>query len=105
MLVTFKTKGYADITMFGEVALRLIGLMGHSGSIPGALAADDLPEAIRRLRAAADTDKHDSADASTADDDEKEFGEQRVSLANRALPLIELLESAEQNQTPVMWNN
>ena len=37
MLVTFSTSAYADITMFGDVALRLLKLMGHSATVPGAM--------------------------------------------------------------------
>ncbi|HAJ92821.1 MAG TPA: hypothetical protein DCO71_09470 [Gammaproteobacteria bacterium] len=32
MLITFSSSAYANITMFGDVALRLLKLMGHSGS-------------------------------------------------------------------------
>jgi hypothetical protein len=37
MLVTFTCKAYADITLFGNVAVSLLRLMGHSGTVPGAL--------------------------------------------------------------------
>jgi hypothetical protein len=30
MLVTFTTKAYANITMFGDVAVTLLKMMGHS---------------------------------------------------------------------------
>ena len=52
MLITFSTKAYADITMFGDVALHLIHLMGHSGSVPGAILAEDVPAALEKLKAA-----------------------------------------------------
>ena len=42
MIVTFKTKPYADITMFGDVAIHLLKLMGHSGTVPGAIVAEDV---------------------------------------------------------------
>ena len=43
MLVTFTCKAYADITMFGNVAASLLRLMGHSGTVPGALLAHEVP--------------------------------------------------------------
>ena len=49
MLVTFSCPVYANITMFGDVAVRLLKLMGHSGTTPGALLADDVPAALERL--------------------------------------------------------
>ena len=36
MVVTFSCSAYADIMMFGDVAVRLLRLMGHSGTLPGA---------------------------------------------------------------------
>ena len=52
MLVTFTCPAYADITMFGDVAIRLLKMMGHSGTVPGALLAEDVPAALQRLEAA-----------------------------------------------------
>ena len=51
MLVTVTTDAYSDITMFGNVAVRLLRLMGHSGTVPGALRAEDVPAALQRLEA------------------------------------------------------
>ncbi|HQU63324.1 MAG TPA: DUF1840 family protein, partial [Nitrosomonas sp.] len=38
MLVTFRTD-VGDITMFGDIALHMIKLMGHSETVPGAILA------------------------------------------------------------------
>jgi hypothetical protein len=45
MLVTFTTDAYADITMFGDVALAMLKMMGHSATVPGAILAEDVPVA------------------------------------------------------------
>ncbi|HEY9148113.1 MAG TPA: DUF1840 domain-containing protein [Gammaproteobacteria bacterium] len=85
MLITFRSKAHADITMFGEVALRLLKMMGHSGTVPGALLPEDIPAAVARLEAAlAQLAPSDGA----ARDDEDE--EPVVSLAQRAGPLLPL---------------
>ena len=34
MLVTFRTEVHADILMFGDSAVRLLKLMGYSGTVP-----------------------------------------------------------------------
>ncbi len=57
MLVTFTTKAYADITMFGDVAVSLLKMMGHSGTVPGAILAADVPAALGRLTAAINAGK------------------------------------------------
>jgi hypothetical protein len=33
MLITFKSRAYADVTMFGDVALKLIKLMGRRDTV------------------------------------------------------------------------
>ena len=102
MLVTFTCPAYADITMFGDVAIRLLKMMGHSGTVPSALAAEDVRPALDRLVAAVRTEGSSPAPAiSDGDDDE----EPPVTLANRALPLIELLKAAANEQCSVMWDS
>jgi hypothetical protein len=96
MIVTFTTKTYPDITMFGNVALTLLKMMGHSTKVPGAILAEDVPSALARLRAAID-----ALDEPPADEDDEDGPS--VSLAHRALPLIELLEAADAEDANVMW--
>lgn len=103
MLVTFSCPAYADITLFGDVALRLLKMMGHSGTVPSALLADDVPAALARLEAAIETEKQSSkaTEVPAADDDE----EPAISLTHRALPLIELLKAAAKDKCNVMWSS
>ena len=104
MLVTFRTNAYANITMFGDVAIRLLKLMGHSGTVPSAILAEDVPAALERLKAAIAADKAAGADTPPAGTQRDEAEEPPVSLANRALPLIELLEAAVKRKSDVMWD-
>ena len=59
MLVTFRTKAYPNITMFGDVAKQLLELMGHSGTVPGAVKAEDVPIALQRLETEIPSDPWD----------------------------------------------
>ncbi|AGA33732.1 protein of unknown function DUF1840 [Thioalkalivibrio nitratireducens DSM 14787] len=101
MLLTFHTPAYADITMFGDVAQTLIERMGHMPTVPGAIAAEDVPEALERLRRSIEEDHLRSVPEPRPD---AEDDEGRVSLANRALPLIQLLQAAADAQAYVMWD-
>lgn len=104
MLVTFTTKAYADITMFGEVALTMLRMMGHSESVPGAILADDVPAALERLtRALAAHGEEPSQDTARDDRERDTWKDRPVSLAHRALPLIELLTAAQARHADVMW--
>jgi hypothetical protein len=102
MLVTFTCPAYADITMFGDVAVRLIKMMGHSGTVPSALLAADVPAALARLEVAVEAEREmPEPEKSVKDDDE----EPAVSLPHRALPLIELLKAAAKAECNVMWDS
>ena len=90
--------------MFGDVAIRLLKLMGHSGTVPSAILAEDIPEALERLRAGLAAEETSAAkDGSSNGNDAT--GEPTVSLRNRAFPLIELLESAARQDVPVRWES
>ncbi|MFA5172379.1 MAG: DUF1840 domain-containing protein [Sulfuriferula sp.] len=97
MLVTFTTNAYADITMFGDVGLAMLKMMGHSATVPGAILAADVPAALAQLKTAlaAETEVPSAAD--------KDAEEPVVSMANRGLPLVNLLAAAAQAKNDVMW--
>lgn len=95
MIVTFSTKAYADITMFGDVAKDMLKIMGHSGTIPGAFQPQDLPSALSNLQKAVDSSK--------AAEQDPQDGEFKPGLSQRALPLINLLNAAIDANADVMW--
>ena len=96
MLVTFKTD-VGNITMFGDVALTMLKMMGHSKTVPGAILAADVPMALSKLKAAIDLEKS-LPPVDTEDEDEP-----TTNLADRALPLINLLTAAAEADCNVMW--
>ncbi len=100
MLVTFTCKAYADITMFGDVALGMLKMMGHSETVPGAILAEDVPAALERLKRSIETAPAQKQSRKAEGDDSDE---PPVSLAHRALPLLELLTAAVQQKADVMW--
>ena len=103
MFVTFHTKAFANITMFGDGAVKLLKLMGHSGTLPSAIEPEDIPKALKRPKKAIAEEESTMADEENRNQDD-EFGEEFVSLRNRALPLIQLLAAADKEQVAVMWN-
>jgi len=100
MLVTFRTQAWGNVSMFGEIAVALLKMMGHSGTVPSALLAADIPAALARLRqqlaAAA------PAQAGKVTDDEED-AEAPIGLNVRAHPLIELLTAAAAQERDVTW--
>ena len=102
MLVTFSTPAYADITMFGDVAVRMLKLMGHSATVPGAILAEDVHAALEQLEAGVKAEQElPEPETSSQDEDDDE---PVVSLSQHALPLIELLKAAAKANVNVMWD-
>ena len=67
MLLVFKSDAYADIIMFGDVAQQLLKMMGHSGTVPSAIQADDVPAALERLKRSLEVGKISGAAQSGGD--------------------------------------
>ncbi|MCW8907897.1 MAG: DUF1840 domain-containing protein [Sedimenticola sp.] len=103
MLVTFSCPAYADITLFGDIAVRLLKMMGHSGTVPSALLADEIHDHRVTLEAAIKAEAESTA--TTRAEQRGEDEEPAVSLSHRALPLIELLKAAERDKCDVIWHS
>jgi len=103
MLITFKTRAnYPNITMFGDVAIQLLKLMGRRDTVPSAIGPEDIPESLDRLRESLAKQEAADADRKLSDDDD---GEPAVSIVTRAGPLLELLDAAAKEDVAVMWES
>ena len=105
MLITFRSGAYADITMFGDIAKQLIRLMGHSVVVPGAILADDVPEALAMLKKALEQPPEPADAKPETGNEEDEEQPPPVSLTKRAYPLLEMLEAAARDGKDVMWDS
>ncbi|MFV2031498.1 MAG: DUF1840 domain-containing protein [Gammaproteobacteria bacterium] len=98
MLITFKTKSYANITMLGDVARNMLEMMDFGVTVPGAIIAKDVATALENLQSGLKSIPETAPPA--AETDERLPA---VSLHTRAIPLIELLQSAARDDNDVMW--
>ncbi|WP_126447374.1 DUF1840 domain-containing protein [Sulfuricystis multivorans] len=108
MIVTFKSQASADVIYFGDVAQRLMELMGKEPAERGIVTVEELPEAIARLKAAIDADREAHRQLVQADEPGSESLPEggtrpRVSLTQRALPLLAMLEESLAAGKPVVW--
>lgn len=99
MLITFRSKASSNITLFGDTALSLLKMMGHSGTIPGSMLSPDIPAALAHLNQALE-----SAPADPHQDADMPEDVLPVSLRLRAFPLIQLLTAAAQQDCSVTWD-
>ncbi len=98
MLITFKSRAHASITMFGDVGQRLLDMMGFGSRVPGAINAVDVPAALENLRIAL-AKLPDEGVVDESDDDDQPA----VSLHTRSLPLLDLLQAAADEEEYVSW--
>lgn len=99
MIVTFHSKDYYPITMFGEAALQLIEKMGCTPKVPGAIYAEDVPQALWQLQQNLDELPQDATIPAVLDP-----AEAPVSLHTRAIPLLEMLRGAAKKQHNISWD-
>jgi len=84
--------------MFGEVGLKLLDMMDFGVSVPGAILAEDVPRALSNLQNRLESVVEVVEPTGEAGDDQP-----AVSLYTRAVPLIELLQSAVADENIVSW--
>jgi len=106
MIVKFSTRAGA-LTMHGDAAVALLRAMGHTGTVPGAILAVDLPESLARLRRALASGELDARPAAPEPRDvDAEEAEERappVTLRMRAVPLVDMIETAIARGSDLMW--
>lgn len=111
MIVKFSTR-YGQLTMLGEAAIQLIKLMGHSGTVPGAILSGELPTALASLRSALATSgaapSPDQPAAERGPDEDEDSDESSrpppVTLGMRAVPLLDMIDTAiRSGDSDLMW--
>ena len=98
MLVTFHSRAWGDITMFGDIAVELLKMMGHTGTVPSAILAKDIPPALDQLQNKLGV----TVPAGRVNEDED--SEPNVDLRKRAYPLIQMLRASAREGTDVLWD-
>ncbi len=97
-MITFSCDAYENISYFNDVAKSLLSMMGHSGTVPGALKAGEVSQALSNLQQGLRREKENTSQP------ERDDEESQISLRKRAVPLIGLLEAALKKDCDVMWS-
>lgn len=107
MLVTFKSKAAADVPMYAENAKMLLTLVGkpfEPESAPkGILTAAEVPAALEKLRSAADASRRTQKERADKTRDDEPAQAMSVGLAQRAFPLIDMMERAVKDGRDIVW--
>ncbi len=96
MPVTFKSTSGASIMMLDAVGKEMLKMMDFGSRIPGAISAEDLPQARENLKKALSA-------LQEADETDSEEEEPPVSLHTRALPLLNLIDVTIADDQYLRW--
>jgi hypothetical protein len=104
VLVTFRSKAWNSIIMNRDVAVTLLKMSGHSGTVPSALLAADIPEALNRLNQGLTVANPGAASKpAVAARDQDSDEPPPVSIQLRAFPLIQMLQASAAKNADVTW--
>ena len=105
-MITFKSQASGDVMMIAKCARDVLRIIGKDpDASQGVITVEQLPEAIARLRAAVDDDKASRAERDSGDPDpvDQGTGQPMIHLAQRAIPFLELMQYALDDEKPVTW--
>ncbi|MDB5727274.1 MAG: hypothetical protein JWR25_231 [Noviherbaspirillum sp.] len=112
MLVKFRSKAAADVTMYEEHAKRILDLLQKDVKM-GVITAAEAPRAIARLEEEiVESKKHPVSEEMQHDvtthhgeqgDDNEHEPVEHVSFATRVYPLLEMLRAAHAGGNDVVW--
>ena len=103
MLVTFKSHASPNITTLENLAQYLLGIVGKQMGVRGAIGDDETDAAVKKLEAAIAEDKAVEQKQNEGKKSEERDENDRVRLAQRAYPLLNMLREAKNEGCAVTW--
>lgn len=119
MLITFKSKNSGEVFMLAKHAKSVLKEAGRDyDEVPaeGVFTAEQLPDAVAKLRQAIEEDENKDMHSYAAHDAEEEKREEEerekkhpmlegVSFSQRAYPLLDMFERALKHGDDVIWQS
>ena len=108
MIYRFKSKAAGDLVMMGPVGDRILRLLGREPAPQGIIEVAALPAAISALEQAVAADDatrgaDTQADGDDGSGDGKVGGADKVSLRQRAWPLLEMMRRSQREGHDIVW--
>jgi hypothetical protein len=102
MLYKFKSKAAGDVIMLGPNGDQVMRILGRDPAAKGIIEVAAMPAAIVALEAAIAAAETAAATPAAAGAPESP-GADRISLRQRAWPLIEMMKRAHDAGEPIVW--
>ena len=106
MLYEFKSKAGGNVVMTQPVAERILAIIGKPPAAAGVFEPQHLPGAIAALQAEIAREAANgqaNAGSNQEEEDTREEGAKRISLKQRAWPLLELMKAALAADQRITW--
>ncbi len=100
MIYKFKSKAAGDVIMLGPNGDQVLRLIGKEPAAKGIIEPADMAAAIAAIEQAIAAEEAAKADAGKGKDDKPH---DRVSLRQRAWPLVEMLKRARAANQEIVW--
>jgi hypothetical protein len=100
MIYEFKSRATGSLVMTSDVAEALLHIIGKQKGPQGVIVPDAMPAAIDALNKAIALQKSAGGGSDQTDDED---GKPKVSLAQRALPFIEMMQRAHSANKEITW--
>jgi hypothetical protein len=97
MIYEFKSRATGSLVMTSDVAEAILQIIGKQKGPQGVIVPDAMPAAIDALNTAIALQK------AAGEKPEDEDGKPKVTLAQRALPFIEMLQRAHSAGKEITW--
>jgi len=99
----FKSPAAGDLLMTQPVGDRLLTLIGKAPAAQGIIAVDQLAGAIAALEAAVAAEPQGGAAHERDESEGAAAPADRVSLRQRAWPMVDMMKRALAQEQPVVW--
>ena len=108
MLITFKSRASADVTMLVDTAKYILGVLGKPLGERGVITAAQVPDALARLDAAIEAGKkHEDLlrhnGSAALHHSERDTHPEVIRIDQRAWPIREMLRDSRDANSDVMW--
>lgn len=103
MLVVFKSKAAAEVTMLSQHAQPLLEEAGKPWAPRGVFTVEQLPGAIARLESAMRAEPAPRGEIEDEEEEDRPVVQEHVTVGQRAYPLVDMLREAQKMQVDVMW--
>lgn len=104
MIYKFKSKAAGDVIMLKPGGDHVLRIIGKEPGPRGIVTVAEMPAAIAALEAAIHREAHPPQDAQKdASGDDLPAADERVSLRQRAWPLVEMMREALAERADIVW--